>query len=159
MSFDAMDIQTATQADGDALWAMLEPVFRAGETYPIDRDIAREDALAYWLAPGHRTYLARSGGRAQGTYYLRANNGGGGAHVCNCGYVVARCAQGRGVARRMAEHSFIEARGAGYSAMQFNFVIASNHRALRLWVPLGLKPSAVCPGPSRIPRAAASTHL
>lgn len=45
-------IRPATAADDEAIWAILEPVFRAGETYPIPRDIGRTDALAYWRTPG-----------------------------------------------------------------------------------------------------------
>ena len=133
-------IRPATDADDDAIWAILEPVFRAGETYPIPCDISRADALAYWHTPGHAVFVAQDnndGGRIVGTYYLRANNRGGGAHVANCGYMVAPEASGRGVARAMCEQSLGQARERGFSAMQFNFVIASNERAVRLWQACG----------------------
>ena len=94
-------IRPATTADDDAIWRTLEPVFRAGETYPIPRDIDRGDALAYWRSPGHAVFVAQEDGRILGTYYLRANNRGGGAHVANCGYAVAAYASGRGMARAM----------------------------------------------------------
>src|SRR5664279_4176828 len=111
-----LTIRPATGADDDAIWAILEPTFRAGETYPIPRDISRTDALAYWHTPGHTVFVAQEkqenenqknndGGRIVGTYYLRANNRGGGAHVANCGYMVAPEASGRGVARAMSKHS------------------------------------------------------
>jgi ribosomal protein S18 acetylase RimI-like enzyme len=129
-------IRAATAADDDALWRILEPTFRAGETYPIPRDITRADALAYWRAGGQEVFVAQDdqvGDRIVGTYYLRANNRGGGAHVANCGYVVASHAMGRGVARAMCVHSLDRARERGFRAMQFNFVIASNERAVHLW--------------------------
>ena len=78
---------------------MLAPVFGAGETYAVPRDIDRAGALAYWLAPEKTVFLARIWGRAAGTYYLRANQAGPGAHVANCGYITAAWAQGQGVAR------------------------------------------------------------
>ena len=114
-------------------------MFRAGETYPIPRDISREDALAYWHTPGHAVFVAEHDGAVVGTYYLRANNRGGGGHVANCGYIVAAGAQGRGVARTMCAHSLGEAKTRGFTAMQFNFVIASNERAVRLWQSCGFK--------------------
>ena len=43
----APSIRPATSTDDDAIWRILEPAFRAGETYPIPRDISRADALAY----------------------------------------------------------------------------------------------------------------
>jgi hypothetical protein len=89
----------ATRAD-DAVWA-IEPTFRAGETYPIPRDISRADALAYWRSPGHEVFVAEAEGRVLGTYYLRANNRGGGAHVAKCGYVAPEAAS---VARAMCLH-------------------------------------------------------
>jgi ribosomal protein S18 acetylase RimI-like enzyme len=132
-------IRAASPAADDAIWAILQPTFRAGETYPIPRDISRADALAYWRSPGHTVFVAEQGGRVVGTYYLRANNRGGGAHVANCGYVVAPDAMGRGVARAMCAHSLREAKAGGFRAMQFNFVIASNERAVKLWRSCGFK--------------------
>ena len=126
-------IRLATTADDDAIWRILEPSFRAGETYPIPRDVSRADALAYWRNAGHTVFVAEDGGRIVGSYYLRANNRGGGAHVANCGYMTAPEAMGRGVARAMCMHSLDQARARGFTAMQFNFVIASNTRAVRLW--------------------------
>jgi ribosomal protein S18 acetylase RimI-like enzyme len=132
-------IRPATPADDDAIWAILEPVFRAGETYPIPHDISRADALAYWRSPGHSVFVAEDGGEIVGTYYLRANQRGGGAHVANCGYMTAKTATGRGVARAMCEYSLELARERGFSAMQFNFVVASNERAVRLWQSCGFE--------------------
>jgi ribosomal protein S18 acetylase RimI-like enzyme len=141
-----LTIRPAAPADDDAIWAILEPTFRAGETYPIPRDITREDALAYWRSPGHSVFVAEEAGHIAGTYYLRANNKGGGAHVANCGYMVAPAAYGRGLARAMCAHSLDEARARGFTAMQFNFVIASNQRAVKLWQACGFKIVGTLPG-------------
>jgi ribosomal protein S18 acetylase RimI-like enzyme len=150
-----LTIRPATGADDDAIWAILEPTFRAGETYPIPRDIGRADALAYWQTPGHTVFVAQKNndaGQIVGTYYLRANNRGGGAHVANCGYMVAPAAMGRGVARAMCEHSLRQARQRGFRAMQFNFVIASNERAVRLWQACGFTIAGRLPAAFAHPR-------
>ncbi|RAI46063.1 GNAT family N-acetyltransferase [Rhodoplanes roseus] len=145
-----MLIRPATDADADALWAILEPVIRAGETYPLPRDMDRDSALAYWLAPAHEVHVAvyeeRDREAVLGTYYLRANTAGGGAHVANCGYMVAQDAPGRGVARAMCTHSLDRARARGFRAMQFNFVISSNERAVRLWQHMGFDIVGRLPG-------------
>ena len=146
-------IRPAAPADNDAIWAILEPTFRAGETYPIPRDITRADALTYWRAAGHEVFVAEAEGHVLGTYYLRANNRGGGAHVANCGYMVAPEAGGRGVARAMCQDSLERARQRGFRAMQFNFVIASNERAVHLWQSCGF--SVV----GRLPEAFAHPRL
>ena len=142
----ALAIRAATPADDDAIWAILQPTFRAGETYPQPRDVSRTDALDYWRSAGHAVFVAEQGGDIAGTYYLRANTQGGGAHVANCGYMVASGAMGRGVARAMCEHSLRQARERGFTAMQFNFVIASNTRAVRLWQHCGFEICGVLPG-------------
>jgi len=150
MLSEAMDlklaIRPATPADDDAIWRILEPTFRAGETYPIPRDISRADALAYWRTPGHEVFVATEHGDVVGTYYLRANNRGGGAHVANCGFMTAPGATGKGVARAMCMHSVERARARGFRAMQFNFVIASNERAVRLWQSCGFAIVGTLPG-------------
>ena len=141
-----LHVRPATPADDDAIWAILEPTFRAGETYPIPRDISRAEALAYWRTPGHWVFVAERAGKIVGTYYLRANQKGGGAHVCNCGYMTAQDSFGRGVARTMCAHSLRFARERGFTAMQFNFVVASNERAVKLWQSLGFAIVGTLPG-------------
>ena len=134
-----MLIRPAGPPDAPALWAIIEPVLRAGETYSLDRDMSEAEALAYWLDPAKETFVAEEDGAVLGTYYLRPNQGGGGGHVCNCGFMTAAAATGRGVARRMCEHALAHARLRGYRAMQFNFVVSRNERAVRLWQSLGFE--------------------
>lgn len=139
-------IRTATPADRDAIWKILEPVIRAGETYALPRDMNREDALKYWHSPEHEVFVSEEGGEIFGTYYLRANQKGGGAHVANCGYMTAPWASGRGIARAMCQHSLNQAKARGFRAMQFNLVVSSNERAVRLWQNLGFEIVGRLPG-------------
>ena len=139
-------IRPARGDDSAAIWAIIEPVIRAGETYTLDRDMREADALGYWLGADKAVFVAEADGVILGTYYLRANQAGGGAHVANCGYMTGAAATGRGVARAMALHSFEEARARGFRAMQFNFVVASNTRAVGLWQSLGFDIVGRLPG-------------
>lgn len=134
-----MEIRTATASDHEAIWRILEPIIRAGETYTLPREMTQEEALAFWLAAGHEVFVAEEGGEIVGTYFLRSNQKGGGAHVANCGYMTAPWAAGRGVARAMCRHSLELAKEKGFRAMQFNFVVSSNERAVRLWQSLGFE--------------------
>ena len=134
-----MLIRAATDGDRDAIWSILAPMIAEGETYALDRDMEREAALAYWIAGDRETFVAEDDGRIVGTYFIRPNQAGGGRHVCNCAYVTAADATGRGVARQMHAHSLETARARGFRAMQFNFVISSNDRAVRLWQSLGFE--------------------
>jgi ribosomal protein S18 acetylase RimI-like enzyme len=148
-------IRSATAADHDAIWAILEPTFREGETYPVPRDVSRADALAYWFTAGHAVFVAEDGGRVVGSYYMRANQRGGGAHVANCGYMTARGAFGKGVARAMCAHSLDDARARGFTAMQFNFVVSANTRAVALWQACGFRIVGTLPGVFMHPRLGA----
>ena len=123
--------------DADAIWGILEPVIRAGETYALPRDLTREEALGYWFSDGHEVFVADDEGQIVGTYFMHPNQKGGGSHVANCGYVTAAAASGRGIARRMCSHSLEHAKGRGFRAMQFNFVVSTNERAVRLWQSFG----------------------
>lgn len=141
-----MRIRAAEPADWPAIWEILEPTIRAGETYALDRDMAEDAARAYWLADPHDVFVAEDAGQVLGTYYLRANQAGGGRHVANCGYMTGTGAQGRGVARAMCEHSQDHARARGFQAMQFNFVVSTNTRAVALWESLGFAIVGRLPG-------------
>lgn len=147
-----MIIRQSTETDAGAIWTILEPVVRAGETYAFPRDWTRANAMAYWHSPGHTVFVAEDAGAVVGTYYLRANQTGGGAHVANCGYVTSAQATGRGVARAMCLHSMELAAAMGFTAMQFNFVVASNERAVALWKGLGFEIVGTLPAAFRHPK-------
>ncbi|WP_293699971.1 MULTISPECIES: GNAT family N-acetyltransferase [unclassified Sphingopyxis] len=132
-----MLIRVATAEDHSAIWSIIGPVIRAGETYTLDRDMSDKDAIAYWCGGDKESFVAVTDGQILGTYYLRPNQHGGGRHVCNCGYMTASAAAGRGIARRMCEHSLNHARQRDFRAMQFNFVVSTNERAIGLWKSLG----------------------
>lgn len=135
----------ATPQDWPEIWSILEPVFRAGETYAIGRDISEADSRTYWLERPAACYVALQDGVIVGTYYIHPNHNGGGAHVCNCGYVVAQAAQGQGIARMMCEASQTQAHALGFRAMQFNLVLQSNTAAVGLWQNLGFKTIGTIP--------------
>ena len=155
-----MKIRPATHADCDAVWNIFHSVVAAGDTYALDPNISRKDALAYWFASGTRTYVAEGDAAGDseavpgkptasptiiparqilGTYILRPNQSGGGSHVANAGFMVSPSARGLGIGRAMAEHCLSEARRLGFRAMQFNYVIATNTAAICLWQDLGFE--------------------
>ncbi len=134
-----MLIRLAEDTDRAAIWRILEPTIRAGETYPCPRDMSREAAFAYWFGPAHTVFVAKDAGEILGSYYLKANSMAGAAHVANCGYMTGPWAWGRGVARAMCLDSFTQAKARGYRAMQFNLVISTNAAAVHLWQSCGME--------------------
>lgn len=134
-----MNIRRATASDSAAIAGIILPTIAEGTTYALDLHMTEAEALGYWLGSDKKTFVAEADGVVVGTYYIRANQAGGGRHVCNCGFMTSHAATGRGVARRMCEHALQQARSTGYRAMQFNFVVSTNERAVQLWQSLGFE--------------------
>jgi L-amino acid N-acyltransferase YncA len=134
-----VNIRKAQASDAAAISGIILPIIREGTSYALDSDMSEADALAYWMGPDKETFVLEENGVVVGTYYMRPNQAGGGRHVSNCAYMVERAAVGRGIAQRMCEHSMEYARAKGYRAMQFNFVVSTNERAVRVWQFLGFE--------------------
>jgi L-amino acid N-acyltransferase YncA len=132
-------LRPASPADFEAMWPIFRAVVAAGDTYTFTPDTPREEAHAYWFGPGVRSYVAESGGKVAGMYKLVANQRGLGAHVANASFMVDPSGHGKGVGRAMGLHCLAEAKRAGFEAMQFNFVVSSNERAVALWKSLGFE--------------------
>ncbi|MDF0732098.1 N-acetyltransferase [Pseudomonas entomophila] len=132
-------IRPMTPDDFERFWPTFQAIVQARETYAFDPELSREQARLLWLESPLRTLVAEQEGELLGSYYLKANAAGPGAHVGNCGYMVADAARGRGVARLMCEHSQKLARQEGFLALQFNSVVASNTVAVALWQKLGFE--------------------
>jgi RimJ/RimL family protein N-acetyltransferase len=134
------NIRKFNKADWSALWKIIEPVFRAGETYVFSPDITEDETYKIWIDLPEETFVAvDEKNHIIGTYYIKPNQPGLGSHVCNCGYIVSAEARNRGVASDMCVHSQQEAIERDYRAMQFNFVVSTNEDALRLWKKLGFE--------------------
>ncbi|MER2193105.1 GNAT family N-acetyltransferase [Methylobacterium brachiatum] len=146
-----MEIRPATASDHPAIVRIILPTIRAGETYALDPGLSEAEAVAYWTGADRETFVAEQDGVVLGTYYLRANQAGGGAHVANCGFMTGAAAAGRGIGRAMGEHALDRARARGFSAMQFNFVVSTNQRAVKLWRSLGFAEVGRLPGAFRHP--------
>jgi ribosomal protein S18 acetylase RimI-like enzyme len=141
-----MQVRPAKPGDAAEIADIIIPTIRDGATNTLDPDMSEADALSYWLSPDKETFVAEEEGVILGTYFIRPNQSGGGRHVCNCGYMTHASATGRGVARSMCEHSLMHARSRGYRAMQFNFVVSTNERAVHLWQSLGFAIVGRLPG-------------
>jgi L-amino acid N-acyltransferase YncA len=128
-----MNIREAIDGDFDEIWPIFRDIVNAGETYAYPRDTTKVQAQKIWLEAPNKTYVVENTGVIVGTYFIKTNQAGPGAHVCNCGYMVSATARGRGIASFMCEHSQKKARDLGYKAMQFNFVAETNEGAVRLW--------------------------
>lgn len=149
-----VDFKASAQAEGDwpQVWRVLEPAFRAGDTYPLPRDVSEAAAKRYWLKPdGYNAVIRDHAGGLIGVYYLRPDQGGPGDHICNAGYVIAEAARGKGYATALCLHSQERARAMGFRGMKFNLVVSTNAAAIKAWKKAGMEIIATVPGAFRYP--------
>jgi RimJ/RimL family protein N-acetyltransferase len=140
-------IREYRESDWPGTWPILEQTVRAGDTYAFSPQSTEEEIRNVWVELPAKTFVACDpDGGILGTYFIKPNQPALGAHVCNCGYVVSPKGQGRGIASLMCEHSQAQALAMGFRAMQFNFVVATNTRAIRLWERLGFSVVGRLPG-------------
>ncbi|MHA7833504.1 MAG: GNAT family N-acetyltransferase [Algiphilus sp.] len=149
VSADGTHIRAYTPDDWKALWPVLRAEFATGESHPQAPDISEAAAHQSWIEAAQATFVAERAGALVGTYLIKPNQPALGAHVCNCGYIVAHAARRQGVGRALCLHSLATARRLGYRAMQYNLVVATNMPALQLWQAMGFQivgrlPEAFC---------------
>jgi L-amino acid N-acyltransferase YncA len=136
---ESLTIRRATNDDFPQIWAILKEVIQRGETLAYDPETTLQEGFAIWMETPVATYVALRGGDVVGSYVLRRNQPGRGAHVANAGYIVSSKAQRGGVGRAMCLHSLEEAKHMGFRAMQFNLVVSTNTVAVALWQSCGFK--------------------
>jgi ribosomal protein S18 acetylase RimI-like enzyme len=148
-----IDVRLFEEKNWPATWQIIEPVFRAGETYAFSPDIREEEARRVWIDAPEATFVAADAdGEILGTYYIKPNQPALGAHVCNCGYIVAETTRGRGIASEMCRHSQQQAVERGFRAMQYNLVVSTNEVAVKLWNAHGFETAGTLPQAFRHPR-------
>jgi ribosomal protein S18 acetylase RimI-like enzyme len=144
-----LGIRAAAEADWPAIWEMFRQVAEAGDVFAYDADTPEGVARKLWFEPPAAAFVAEIEGRVVGTSYIRPNQPGRGSHVANAGYMVSPEARGQGIASALCGHSLEAARERGFRAMQFNFVVASNESALRVWQRHGFAVVGRLPGAFR----------
>jgi GNAT superfamily N-acetyltransferase len=122
------------------IWPILREVVRAGDTFAFSPDIDEASARQQWMLPAPAAVFVavdEQNGAIVGSSFVRPNQPGLGGHVANAAFIVATSAAGHGVGRALGEHAMEWARQTGFAAMQFNFVVSTNTRAIALWKNLG----------------------
>ena len=134
-----MIIVEVTRDDFQAFWPVFEAIIQAQETYAFNPKMTFDEAYQLWCVVPLKSYVAKEGNTILGSYYLKPNAAGPSGHIANCGYMVNPETRGKGVARKLCEHSQKVAVDLGFTAMQFNSVVSSNEIAVNLWKKLGFE--------------------
>ena len=80
-----------------------------------------------------------------GLYILHPNNIGRCGHICNASYAVRSDMRGQHIGEKLVTHCIEKGRELGFRILQFNAVVANNHRALHLYEKLGFVKLGVIP--------------
>lgn len=134
-----MNIRKAIPSDFDAVWEIFSQVIKTGDSYVFNPDTPKKDLEKHWFAAYMETYVLEENGEILGTYIIKPNQIDLGNHIANCSYMVSLNAQGKGVGRKLCEHSLDIAKQRGFEAIQFNIVISTNTAAVALWKKYGFE--------------------
>ena len=153
-----MEIRDARPEDWPAVWAFAAPVVASGESFVWEPDTPEAILRAYWIektAPASALVAVVEDGTAEGRVAgiaeIHPNQPGRGSHIANAGFMVDPAVRGQGLGRALGEAALARAKADGFTAMQFNAVVATNTRAVELWHSLGFRTLAVLPGTFRHP--------
>lgn len=137
MTQNKIIIRKAESPDFKSIWPIIKRVIGEGDTYAFAPDTPMEEIQHYWMNRDKETYVALIGDGIVGTYILKDNQPGLGAHVCNGSFMVHPEMSGKGIGRALGAHALMEAKQLGYKAIQFNLVVSTNEPAVHLWKSLG----------------------
>src|SRR5882762_1452580 len=132
-------IRKSGAEDADEIWKILQPIIRLGDSFAYSPSSTKAEMLGYWFDKKKHTYTALLNDKIVGTFFIQDNQPGLGSHIANAGYATSPKAYGQGIGKQMGIFSLDEARKLGYKAMQFNIVVKTNERAVKLWKDIGFK--------------------
>lgn len=148
MNSTKIEIRKATARDRQMITSIAGEIVDAGTVFVFEKV---SDILEYWYQSGGHIYVAVREEETLGTYVIKPNQKGRGAHVANAGYMVRHSAQGLGIGTAMGAHSLQMARKLGFEAVQFSMVVATNTGAIHVWKKLGFDIVGRLPGVFRHP--------
>ncbi|MEU3554641.1 GNAT family N-acetyltransferase [Streptomyces fragilis] len=150
-----MEIREATGDDWAGIWPFFRRIVAAGETYPYPPALGEQEARGWWVLPApDRTVVAvADDGRIVGSAKMNCNasRAGNAAHMASASFMVDPDHHGRGVGRALCAYVIAWARGSGFRAIQFNAVVETNTRAVRLYESLGFRVVGTVPEAFRHP--------
>jgi L-amino acid N-acyltransferase YncA len=132
-------IRKTKMSDRRDVWDIFHRVIQSGDTYTHLPDTSFPDFKKYWFAKGQKCFVLINDGQLMGSYILRNNQPGLGAHIANASYMVNPAHQGKGIGKKLCAHSIDEAKKAGYLGIQFNIVVSTNKTAVHLWKKMGFE--------------------
>jgi GNAT superfamily N-acetyltransferase len=137
----------------DAVLEIARDLVTSADTYAFEPDVTDDALWAYWapVKRGQGVVALDGDDRVVGMFVLKPNQPGPGSHIANGSYAVRGDCRGRGLGKFMGRASLDWARRLGFSAMQFNIVLANNTAAVRAWRSLDFEIMGTIPNGFRLP--------
>ena len=111
-------------------------VVEQGEAFPQTETLSDEEARDFFATQSY-CGVCEENGRLVGLYILHPNNVGRCGHIANASYAVKSTCRGKGAGKVIVEHCLFIAKQKGFKVLQFNAVVASNVKAIKLYEALG----------------------
>lgn len=141
-----MIIRAAIENDLERVWQLFKGIIDEDVYFAYDHTTTREQIEASWVNLKNYVYIAEIDGQIAGSFIVKPNQPGHGAHIANAAYMVDPAFRGHGIGRFLGLHSVAIAREAGFRGMQFNMVVSTNKEAVHLWQSLGFDIIGTVPG-------------
>ncbi len=137
-------IREFTSADIPQMTELWNSIVDKGEAFPQEELLTYSSAADFFGSQSF-TAVSDNDGEIAGLYILHPNNIGRCGHIANASYAVKDDKRGQHIGEQLVTHSLHKCKELGFSILQFNAVVATNHAALRLYEKLGFKQLGIIP--------------
>ncbi|MDR1001799.1 MAG: GNAT family N-acetyltransferase [Oscillospiraceae bacterium] len=131
-----IEVRQYTNEDLPEMRIIWNEIVREGNAYPQEEYLDEEDARHFFAEQSY-TGVAVDSGNVVGLYILHPNNVGRCGHIANASYAVKSGQRGKRIGESLVVDSMRVASLLSFRLLQFNAVVASNERAIRLYKKLG----------------------
>lgn len=147
-------IRPSSPADLPALTDLWNEIVEAGDAFPQEFPLSASEGEIFFASQTFTGVAEDENGRLLGLYILHPNNLGRCGHLANASFAVAKEARGQHIGEQLVRHCLDTARARGFSVLQFNAVVRTNHAAIRLYEKLGFVRLGLIPGGFRLKNGA-----
>jgi L-amino acid N-acyltransferase YncA len=150
MNQPTYSIRKYTSSDVEGMREIWNGIIMEGNAFPQENLLTKEDAETFFAEQSY-TGVAVDADQVVGLYILHPNNVGRCGHIANASYAVRPGERGRHIGESLVLDSLRIAASLSFQILQFNAVVASNERAIKLYQKLGFEPLGRIPGGFRLP--------
>ncbi len=145
VSSNNIRIREYTNADIPEMIAIWNEVVLEGAAFPQEDTLTEESGSEFFASQSFTGVAEGEDGEIYGLYILHPNNVGRCGHISNASYAVSSSSRGMRIGEQLVRHCIMTGKTLGFGILQFNAVVRTNERALRLYKKLGFTQLGVIP--------------